>query len=232
MESCSLLQILQIIFYLEIFEFRKTGFDSNQVGTELNYFEFYLNCSRAHLPFSPLPPSFTNRRDLLYGLAHWPASPALTFLSLFPYLLRARPGGTVPGLPPPDRTRLCPGSPARVHAVARPPLLLHLVAHRPDPPIPLSPRVLPTAKGAPSGLPSSLFTPSQAFFTPRARHPPSTSPLSPSTPSSDRPSHFLHGNLSRRRHGRTTVSSLPRSPQFQIMCASPPPPPHLAVGPA
>jgi hypothetical protein len=121
MESCSLLQILQIIFYLEIFEFRKTGFDSNQVGTELNYFEFYLNCSRAHLPFSPLPASFADRRDPLCGPAHWPTSLALTFLSLFPYLLRARPGGAVPGLPPPDCTRLCPGSPARVHAVARPP---------------------------------------------------------------------------------------------------------------
>jgi hypothetical protein len=40
------------IFYFEILKFEKTGVDSNQVGTDLNYFEFYLNCSRAHLPFS------------------------------------------------------------------------------------------------------------------------------------------------------------------------------------
>ncbi|WP_428739578.1 hypothetical protein, partial [Sulfurimonas sp.] len=46
------------IFYFEILKFEKTGVDSNQVGTYLNYFEFYLNCSRAHLPFSP-PPSYS-----------------------------------------------------------------------------------------------------------------------------------------------------------------------------
>jgi hypothetical protein len=59
--------IFPTIFYFENLEFGKTGFDSNQVGTDLNYFEFYLNCSRAHLPFSP-PPCYSWAP--LHRLAH------------------------------------------------------------------------------------------------------------------------------------------------------------------
>jgi hypothetical protein len=35
----SLIESLKTIFYFKNFEFGKTGFDSNQVGMDLNYFE-------------------------------------------------------------------------------------------------------------------------------------------------------------------------------------------------
>jgi hypothetical protein len=53
-----LIKLFKTIIYSKFFEFGKVSFASNHVGTDLNYFEFYLNCSRTHLPFSP-PPSYS-----------------------------------------------------------------------------------------------------------------------------------------------------------------------------
>jgi hypothetical protein len=97
----------KLIFYFKIFEFRKTSVDSNQVGMDLNYFEFYLNCSQAHLPFSP-PPS--------YSWAPHPGRPTRQpplSLTLFPRHLPAtrRAGAAHRPQPTPVGTGSCRSSP-------------------------------------------------------------------------------------------------------------------------
>jgi hypothetical protein len=104
----SLIKSFKTILYFEIFEFGKTGFDSNQFRTDLNYFEFYLNCSRAHLPFSHHP---SYSWAPLCGPTHRPAH-LLSLFSLFPCLSCARPGAVVPELPLPDHTPLVSGAPS------------------------------------------------------------------------------------------------------------------------